>query len=82
MGQLEGPGPKTADLRQADSGGVGQGRLLEVVGGPLNQGHMRANGKVQVTEAKGCPGGGKTLVVERHSKVTVKGPKLRRLSAW
>ena len=58
----------------------GQVRKLEVEGGPLNQGHMRGNGKVQVAVVKGRPWGGKALVAERHSKVTVKELKLRRQS--
>lgn len=55
----------------------GQRRLREVEGGPLNQGDVRGNGKVQVAGAKGRPGEGKALVAERHSGMSRNEGKLR-----
>ena len=79
MGQLEGPGSKVAGLGQAYSCEVRQGRMLEVAGGPLNRAH---EGKWESASDLGerLPRGGKALVAERHSKVTVKELKLRRQS--
>lgn len=42
-------------------------RLWEVEGGPLNQGEVKGNRKVQVAGVKGRPGEGQALVAERHS---------------